>query len=120
MIKNILIVEDSQIVLERLRNKINSISRTFKTEHAGTKKAALTTITAKQPDIVILDIQLPDGSGIDILAKIKKDNPKTLVIVLTNFPYSLIRRRCMELGADFFFDKSTEFGKVFDVFSSII
>jgi len=38
---------------------------------------------------------------------------------LTNYPYSIIRRRCFELGADYFFDKSTEFDQVLKVFETL-
>lgn len=72
-------------------------------------------IDKEQPDIAILDIQLPDGSGIDLLSKIKNMRKETVVIMLTNYPYSIIRKRCDELGADYFFDKSTEFEKVLEV-----
>ncbi len=65
--------------------------------------------------MVILDIRMSDGSGIDVLPEIKKGNQSPLVIVLTNYPYPQYRRKCIEAGADFFFDKSTEFDKVTEV-----
>lgn len=78
-------------------------------------KSANQIIDKEQPDIAILDIQLPDGSGIDLLSKIKNTHKNAIVIMLTNYPYSIIRKRCDELGADYFFDKSTEFEKVLEV-----
>ena len=69
-------------------------------------------ISRLQPDAVILDIRMPGGSGIDVLKKIKKNYPSTLVIMFTNYPTAQYRKRCLDLGTDFFFDKSTEFDKI--------
>lgn len=119
MKKKILIVEDSDNVQARLKSRINSLFNSYITDHAMDTTTALSSLIAKPPDVVILDIQLPDGSGIDILAKIKKDSNHIIVIILTNFPYSIIRARCMELGADYFFDKSKDFNEVMDVLREI-
>jgi DNA-binding NarL/FixJ family response regulator len=68
-----------------------------------------------RPEVAILDIQMLDGSGIAVLAHIKKESPQTTVIMLTNYPLPPFRKRCLEAGADYFFDKSTEFEKVIEV-----
>ena len=66
----------------------------------------------KKPDVVILDIRMPDGSGIDVLQTIKQGEPAPAVIVLTNYPYPAYRQKCLQAGADFFLDKSTEFDQI--------
>lgn len=66
-------------------------------------------------DVVILDIRMPGRNGLDVLRDIKEGSPESKVIILTNYPYPQYRRRCMEEGADFFFDKSSEFEKVTEV-----
>ncbi|MFC1548291.1 response regulator, partial [Candidatus Neomarinimicrobiota bacterium] len=53
--------------------------------------------------------------GIDVLREIKHNLPDLKVIMLTNYPYPHFQRRCEEEGADYFFDKSTEFEKVTQV-----
>jgi len=73
---------------------------------------SLDAIRQTQPDVVILDIRMPGGSGIDVLRTLKKMTPAPAVIMLTNFAYVQYRTKCEEAGADFFFDKSTEFDKV--------
>lgn len=115
MYKSILIIDDSEIIRERLVNRLAQLPSVRFIEQAQNKISALAALENIHPDIAIIDIQLPDGSGIDILAKIKNESCSTVVIVLTNYPYSVIRKRCNELGADYFFDKSTEFEKIFDV-----
>lgn len=119
MDKSILIIDDSAIIRERLVNRLGELPNVRLIEQAQNKISAMAALENKHHDIAIIDIQLPDGSGIDILAKIKNENCVTVVIVLTNYPYSVIRKRCHELGADYFFDKSTEFEKIFDVLDKI-
>ena len=72
-------------------------------------------IRTLKPDAVILDISMPGGSGIDVLKEIKRDAAAPIVVILTNYPYPQYRKRCAEEGAEFFFDKSTEFHLVSEV-----
>jgi len=73
-----------------------------------------------KPDVLTLDIRMPLRSGIDVLRDIKKSAPTTKIIILTNYPYPQYRKKCMEEGADFFFDKSTEFEKVTEVIEQLL
>ncbi len=77
---------------------------------------AIELIRESKPAVVILDIRMPGGSGIDVLESIKSEEPSPVVIMRTNYPYPQYRRRCLEAGADFFFDKSNEFHKIQQVF----
>jgi DNA-binding NarL/FixJ family response regulator len=63
-------------------------------------------------DVVILDIHMPGGNGIEVLREVKKMDPAPGVIMLTNYAYAAYRRKCAEAGADFFLDKSTEFDQL--------
>ncbi len=80
---------------------------------------AINSIHEFEPDVVILDIRMPGGSGIDVLKKIKKKNEVPVIIILTNYPHSQYRKKCMEAGADFFFDKSGDFEEIVKVVSGI-
>ena len=79
---------------------------------AGEVQEATNAILQNKPDVVLLDIHLLGGSGIDVLEAIKKAQPAPSVIVLTNYPYPQYRQRCIQAGADYFFIKSTEFEQV--------
>ena len=72
-------------------------------------------IQAHPPDVVVLDIQLPDGSGLDLLHTIKAAGLPTIVIMLTSFLSPQWREKCLDAGADFFFDKYDEFQRVAEV-----
>jgi DNA-binding NarL/FixJ family response regulator len=66
------------------------------------------------PDVVLLDLNLPGPSGIEVLWRLKMLAPAPCVIVLTNHATDDYRRACLDRGADYFFDKSKEFEKMLD------
>jgi len=115
----VLIVDDSTIVRERLKATLSEITEPENISQAGDFLEAISSFQKLNPEVVILDIRMPGGSGIDVLQEIKKATNPPLVIVLTNYPYSQYRRKCIEAGADFFFDKSTEFDKVTEVLKEV-
>ncbi len=111
----VLIVDDSALIRERLKTMLSEIAGVEIVGEAEDKMEAIASNDRLHPDVAILDIRLPKGNGIGVLQHIKRDTPSVIVIMLTNYPYPQYRRKCMEAGADFFFDKSTEFEKVPEV-----
>ena len=69
---------------------------------------ASSAIRSLEPDLVVLDLQMPDGMGMGVLREAKLNYPAMQVIVFTNHPEPQYKQRCRELGADHFFCKSTE------------
>jgi len=116
----VFIADDSAIVRERLGSMLSDLKEVEIVGFAEDVTSAARSIRELKPDAVILDIRMPGGSGIEVLAEIKKGAPAPLVIILTNYPYPQYRERCMHLGADYFFDKSAEFEKVYQVFERLI
>jgi len=115
----VLIVDDSAIVRERLKAMLSEITELENVSQARDSLEAISSFQKLNPEVVILDIRMPGGSGIDVLQEIKKSNQPPVVIVLTNYSYSQYRRKCLDAGADFFFDKSTEFDKVTEVLNQL-
>jgi len=105
MTMKLLIVEDSQPVCERLRDIFSRLPG-LQTEVAGDIREGKARFLESKPEMVILDVQLPDGSGLDLLGVIKQEQPATRVLMFSN--YTLYRRRCVAEGADYFFDKSMD------------
>lgn len=87
--------------------------------HAEDSLGAMRCVRELSPDVVVLDISLRGGSGLDVLHEIKKAGRAPVVIVLSNLSYEQYRRRCHEAGADYFFDKSTEFERVAEVLKAM-
>jgi DNA-binding NarL/FixJ family response regulator len=109
------IADDSALIRERLIQKLVEIEGIQMAWQAQNASEAISAFQLLQPEVAILDIQMRDQSGIEVLAHIKKASPQITVIMLTNCPLPPLRKRCLEAGADYFFDKSTEFEKVIEV-----
>jgi DNA-binding NarL/FixJ family response regulator len=107
----VFIVDDSGIVVERLAELLKDIPGAKLVGSAGNAVESADSILRLNPDVIILDLQMPGGSGFEVLKKVKKVRPLVKVIVLTNFPFPVYRDRCLEGGADFFLDKSAYFDK---------
>ena len=109
------IVDDSEVVIERLKTMLSELAEIQVIGQAQNPSEAIKDIRKLKPDVVILDLRMPGGSGIGVLPNIKQVHSAPTVMMLTNYPYEQYRKKCMEAGADFFFDKSTEFGKIPEV-----
>jgi DNA-binding NarL/FixJ family response regulator len=84
--------------------------------HADTENESVAEILASPVDAIVVDLNLREGNGLAVIEKIRKANltPRPSIIVFTNQPYPEIRRRAMQLEADYFFDKSVDFEGVRD------
>jgi two-component system chemotaxis response regulator CheY len=107
----ILIVEDSALILERMNSILRELDCISEIVDSGNGNDAISVMNATNPDVVLLDINLPGKSGISILKEIKSQSTAK-VVMLTNYSDQFYRNLCSELGADHFLDKSTEFEKI--------
>ncbi len=115
----VFIVDDSKIVRDGLKKMIEGVDNIEIAGTAENARDAIRSIAEIKPDVVILDIRLPGPSGIEVLRDIRSKKLPTLVIILTNYPYPQYRKKCEELGADYFFDKVTEIEKVRDALKAM-
>ncbi|MCX6151814.1 MAG: response regulator transcription factor [Ignavibacteriales bacterium] len=116
---NVFISDDSPIVRVRLAHIFDEVKGINIIGEAKNVQESIDLINQLKPDVVILDISMPGGSGIDVLKNIKNNNHSIKVIILTNYPYPQYKKICMDNGADYFLDKSNEFNKVVDIFKEI-
>jgi DNA-binding NarL/FixJ family response regulator len=107
----VLVVDDSVAVRARVVLLLRDAGLEVVGE-AGSAAAALQLARSLSPQAIVLDLQLSDGSGLTILPALKAQTPPPIVAVLTNSAQAAFRSRCLALGADYFFDKSTDFDTV--------
>ena len=79
----LLLVDDHQVVRSGLRMLLSNESDVEIVGDAGTARAALELVKSLKPDVVLMDIGLPDLSGIDATREIKRTNPEIAVVALT-------------------------------------
>ena len=115
----VFIADDSALVRERLVSMLCDVDGVEIVGQAADGIQAADLIRELKPDAVTLDISMPGGTGLDVLQKIRRYVPHfkeaPIVIMLSNYSHALYRHKAMNAGANFFFDKSTEFEKVRDV-----
>jgi len=116
----VLIVDESEVLVQRLRSSLAEVRGLEIAGHAHNVADAARQIRKAKPDVVILDIHMRGGRGIDVLEGLKKDAIQPIVIVLSNYSDRPYRRKCLQSGARFFFDKSADFHKVAEVLRSLL
>ncbi|MFW5710709.1 MAG: response regulator [Spirochaetota bacterium] len=105
----ILIADDSALIRTHLSELI-SASRADVDLHTSTDlQSTIKSLENHTFQVVVLDLQFPDGSGFSVLEFLKSRRIKPFVMVLTNLINGSIRRRSLALGADLFFDKTEEY-----------
>lgn len=115
----VFIVEDSAPIRERLIELTDEIDGAAMVGFAETPADAIAGILNTRPDFVVLDYQLLGGTGVDVMRAVRPKAPNIVFVVLTNHANLQYRRRCLEAGASWFFDKSTEFSKIRDVITGL-
>ncbi len=95
----LVIVDDHGIVRQGIRLIIESEADMEVVGEADCAKDGLAIITAKKPDIAILDVNLPDQNGFDLLRDIKLTHPDLPVLFLTIHPEEILAVRALQAGA---------------------
>jgi two-component system cell cycle sensor histidine kinase/response regulator CckA len=116
---NILIVDDSATIRDRLREMVSILPGVHRVDTAATASDASGYLESATPELVVLDIHLSGGSGIEVLDALGPARDRVTVIVLTNDPTPQTRDACRRAGVDFFFDKSAEFQRAVDVIAGM-
>jgi two-component system, OmpR family, response regulator len=107
----LLVVDDSELIRTRLLGMLQSIPGIDSIDTAATLAQTLNCVEQAHPTLLILDLHLPDGNAAQIIPTLKQLAPGMEIAVLTNDDSPFNRKRCLQAGADWFFDKPTEFEK---------
>ena len=108
----IYIVEDSAAVRERLQALLGEVPGATVAGTAAGATQATREILETRPDVVILDLNLAEGGGFDVLRELQRKAPEVDVYMLSNFSSYPYRQLAERLGARGFFDKTREFNLV--------
>jgi len=108
----ILIVDSSVPVIERLIALIKETEIATSTSYASSYHKALSLFREQQPDVVVLDMSLPENKSMELLKLISKANDHTVVIALANSSDHQLAGQCRLNGAAYFFDKYHDYEQV--------
>ncbi len=96
---NLQIVDDHKMVVESLSKLINDSGKARVTEVYYDLESCRRGLVETRPDILLLDIGLPDGDGVDFCSEIKKIYPELKIIMLTTYNEFSIAKRALHNGA---------------------
>lgn len=102
------IAETNDRVRQRLASIAASVEGLAVVGEAGEVGNAVEGIKRAKPDSVIVALPMSGGSGIDVLSAAKSIDPTPVAIILTQSPCKECERKCFAMGADYFFEKSSE------------
>lgn len=116
---NILVVDDSYYMRTILRNILEDNG--FKViAEAANGTSAIKNSTDHMPDLITLDLILPDNTGLDVLKAIKRDRPEVKVVIVSAVGQEKIVKEAMALGAEAYVVKPFVEEKVIEIIKSIL
>ncbi len=118
MIKT-MIVDDHTLLRDCLRSQIQQCQDIELVGEAGSAAQLLTQLATARPDVIILDIKLPDGSGTELIPKIKAVRPGCRIVILTMYDHPRYALHAMEQGADGFVVKGASFEELQNAIRSV-
>lgn len=102
-IKNILIIDNEKDLCSLLHESLSQ--RKYNVAISNTKREALGYMRKEKPDLIFLDLKLPDGDGLKLLPIIRKNHPQTIVNIISAYGSEESREEAKNKGAYAFIDK---------------
>lgn len=112
---NVVLVEDSILMRAHIAASLSAISGVAALRQAEDVPSGLRLLETIKPDVLILDIELPGQTGLDLLKIVRRRDAAVVIIMLSNHDHPMLRQQCANLGANFYFNKSSEFERVAEV-----
>ena len=109
-LNNALIIDDEIDICMLLKNFL--IKKSREVMYSTTLKEGLEKFREANPDLLILDHNLPDGHGIDYISKFKESHRGNNVFIIVISAMSNLRNKALENGADLFMEKPISFSKL--------
>jgi DNA-binding NarL/FixJ family response regulator len=109
----VLIADDHEVVRAGLRSLLEGSGIQVVAE-ASSGNSALKLAAKHRPDLVLLDVRMPDGDGLNCLARIKLDMPDTPVVMFSTFDNPTYVARAVALGASGYLPKSATRAEIID------
>lgn len=111
-VMRVLLVEDSKLIRETLINMLSSTQNLVMKAYADTQKNAIALLDHQQFDMLLVDIELADGNGFEVIKYVVAQtfiSKPPVLMMLTNHAHPQYRSFAKHLGVKYFFDKSLDF-----------
>jgi DNA-binding NarL/FixJ family response regulator len=107
----VFLADDSALIRSRVGAMLDASAMSV-VGQAQTPQACIDGILATHPDVVVLDVQLDGGAGLDVLRAVRPADPHIAFVVFSNNSGPAYRKRYLGAGAASFLDKSSEFDRL--------
>src|SRR4030042_4502812 len=102
-----LLVEDNAAFRQSIKEIIQTEFPSIGIEEAADADDALQKVDAFLPNLIFMDIKLPNGNGLELTKKIKKEHPEMNIIILTSYDFLEYRQAATQYGANHFLSKAS-------------
>jgi DNA-binding NtrC family response regulator len=109
-LKKILIIDDDQMMLNALTTLLEA--EDYETMTSPDGKGGIQSYRKHRPDVVLLDLRLPEKNGIEVLKEIRRVNARAQVIIITGYPSPEVKAEAFENGAFYFYEKTKDIGEL--------
>ena len=116
---NVVLVDDSPKIRRVLKSLLSDIQGLRIVGEADDAPEALELCRTMNPDVAVLDIQMPNGSGIDLLRQIKQIQPAPVVMMFTGMHQSQYRLACEKAGSDYYFVKPSDIDSLHEAMETL-
>jgi len=113
----VLLVEDSRVLAERMRETLATLEDVEVVASVTDESAAVAAVRDYQVDVIVLDLQLREGTGFGVMERLGKSRP--LIIVFTNYMLPEYQRLASALGVEYFLNKSRDYERLPEIIQEI-
>ena len=107
----VFLADDSSLIRSRVAAMLGQYDMAV-VGQGGTPQACIGGILSCRPDVVVLDVQLEGGQGLEVLRAVRPAAPDIAFVVFSNNSAAAYRKRYLDAGAACFLDKTAEFGQL--------
>jgi DNA-binding NarL/FixJ family response regulator len=120
MATRVFIVDDHYMVIEGIRSLLQNDKEVEWTGHATNASSCLAFLQQQQPDVILMDINLPDKSGIDLCKEVKEKYPSVFIIGLSTFNQQSFIQKMMDNGASGYVLKNATQEELMEAISTVL
>jgi DNA-binding NarL/FixJ family response regulator len=102
---SVVIIEDHQMLSDALVTLVNSTPDLVAVGSADTCASGLALVERTRPDVLVMDVGLPDGDGIDLVAEVRRCHPQACVLIMTSLSDTETLKRAIDAGVNGFVPK---------------
>lgn len=120
MATSVFIVDDHYMVIEGIRSLLQHEKDIEWAGHAMNAASCLAFLKNRQPDVILMDISLPDQSGIDLCKEVKEKYPSVFIVGLSTFNQQSFIRKMMDNGASGYVLKNATQDELTDAIGTVV